>query len=150
MGHIPTESRHFLDNGTAEETVMGSGGQEKGFQVGGQSLVGVGQLEFEFKIAQGPQAPEDHTSARISCHINGEAIKTPHLNALKVARGLTDLMKALLEGERGSFAGVLQHGHHKTVEQHDTSFNEVQMAQSEGIKTAGVKGPHGTGRLEPF
>jgi hypothetical protein len=67
-----------------------------------------------------------------------------------VVRGLTDLLQALFKGKRGNFAGVLQHRHHKTVKQDSTALNQVKVAQSERIKTSGVKGPHGTERMEPF
>jgi hypothetical protein len=48
----------------------------------------------------------------------------------------------LLEAESRRLAGVLQHGHHHFAEEAAAPLDQIQMAQGQRIKAAGIEGTH--------
>ena len=110
-----------------------------------KAFVGMGDLELELEIAQGPQPPQDHPSPTGPGVVHCEPIETAHLHSFQVGCGPTDLLQALLKREGGLLEGVLQYGHPHTVEETAGPLDQIEMAQGEGIEAAGIEGAHGLG-----
>ena len=122
--------------------MAGGGGQKQGLDFGFEALVGVGDLQFEFEVAEGPQAPQNHLGLTKPGVLHRQAVKTGHLHAAEMGRGLADLLQTAIQGEAGLLAWVLQHCHHHPPEKTGTALDQVQMAQGERIETAWIENTH--------
>jgi hypothetical protein len=58
--------------------------------------------------------------------------------------GLADLPQPLVERKRGAFAWVLQNGHDHPIEKPGAPFDQIQVAQGQGVKASRVEGSHRT------
>ncbi len=143
--HISAETGDFLDHAAAEEAVPHRRGQKQRVDLLRQGRIRMGQLQLEFKIAQGPQPPQDHPRLALQGEVDGEAFEARHLHRRQVAGGLPQLPQALVKTEQGLLVGVAQYRHQHLVEQTAGPFDQIEMPQGDGVEAArieGTQGPH--------
>ena len=102
----------------------------------------MGDLELIFEIAHRSQTAKNQVGLLLTCALHCQAVKTDDLHSLEVRSRSADLLKPLLQGEGWGFVWVLQHRHHHLTKKLATAFNQVEMAQGERVKAAGVKSAH--------
>ena len=118
-------------------------GQKNGLETVRQGAIGVGDLQFVFKIAHRPQSPQDEVGAMGFGAMDSETVETDDFDAAEMSGGCSDLAEAIIDAEGRALAWVAEHGHHHFTEQGGGPLDQIHVSVREWIEASGIKRPHG-------
>src|SRR5579864_2085599 len=136
---VSSELGELFDKARTQEQVTQAGGNEDGRDVRLQAAVHERHLEFAFKVGNRAQPPDDDVGSGFSREVDGEPVKSAHLDIRAGAEAVANHLHPLLDAEERMLARILEHGDDHPVEDQGGAIHHVQVAVGQGVEAAGVE-----------
>ena len=140
MGDVSPQAAHLADDAGGQVHIPGAGGEEDGFALRQELVVGEGHLELVLKIRNGPQPLDDGTGPRPLDVAYQQTAVAVHLDIFK-ARFLHHPayhLHPLLGGEKALFLLVHRHQHNHLVKDAAGPLDDIQVTICNGVEAAGA------------
>src|ERR1035437_236881 len=141
LAHIAAKSRDFLDQARTQVAVLQGRHEENRVHFRGQLAIGVGHLQFRFKIRDGAEASHNERGAESSAEIHREAIEGFHVYSrgdvcrANLGDRLVDDLDALFSGEdRRGLVSVDQNRKDDLVENGGGTRSDIEMAVRDRVE----------------
>lgn len=131
---------NLFNDTTTEKTVLVGSSEKYGFDAVPESLIGVRHLQFLLEVGENPQAAQQHPSLASLGVFHGQPRIAIDFDAAQMLRTLANLLHPFGDGKQRRLFRVAGHGDNNPLEQPTPSLDDIEMAESNRIETAGIDG----------